>query len=70
MTRIYFLFIIIILISCIDYGKDGLEVFDQGKYKEALEMFNFALARSPNNESYHYNKARTLEELENYEGRH
>ena len=67
MARIYPLFAVIILASCTDYGKDGLEAFDQGNYVEALEMFSIALSRSPNNESYHYNKARTLEELEMYE---
>ena len=58
--------ICLVLTSCIDYGSDGLEAFENGDYEEAERFFSSALVTSPENVAYHYNLARSYEELEKY----
>ena len=57
---------LIALSSCKDFSETGLKSFENEDYKKALKSFEEALARDPNNESLHYNLARTFEELGKY----
>ena len=49
------------------YNQKGIEYFNAGNYKLALDFFEKAIVRVPDNKEYLINKAKALEKLERYE---
>ncbi len=52
---------------CYNVDKRANNLYNEGKYREALNQYNVAISELPNYTAFHYKKGRMLYDLEKYE---